>query len=346
MHDVNLVNPGGLGKFLGYITGIRDRLVVFLFDIRIDGYGEVLQGSRDSCIEFRQINDGQGCLVTAGRAGRLDDEVINDLLAQFDCRNGCVRGQPAQPVRVVPAGARFGFFRSDQVICVRCDRDGCFRIGHQAGVEADDIKLDAGIGECLGDLRNGHGDAGMLLVMAVAGDRAAAVIPQDEHIAVSREVLGTEPDEVSQVARIGHDPVIQRGQPGNLPAGHDLVPLVDLVGDDGVIPFPRPAGFNNDIHVVSLVGIQHFVQVRSGHTVIGFQVRSAHVNHDGYGILAVAFQLRELIPHAADRSRVDLLGVNLGIGRNRRVVPVEHIAGGLGRSRGLHCRCRSRSHGC
>ena len=48
------------------------------------------------------------------------------------------------------------------------------------------------------------------------------------------------------------------------------------------------AGLHDHVHLVGDGGLHHFTEVAGAHAVLGLQIRAAHVDHDGDGVLSVA----------------------------------------------------------
>ena len=52
--------------------------------------------------------------------------------------------------------------------------------------------------------------------------------------------------------------------------------------------------------------IQHLIEIGCCHTVVGLKVGTAHVNQDGYLVVSVSEQLRELLTRTAGYLRADI----------------------------------------
>ena len=114
------------------------------------------------------------------------------------------------------------------------------------------------------------------------------MIPEDEDVPVGREVGGAVLDEGGQVVRVRHVGGAEVVHQAAQAPGLDLIDLVHGAGDDVVLPGPAAAGLHDHVHLIGDGGLDHFAQVAGAHAVLGFQVRAAHVDHDGDGVLAVA----------------------------------------------------------
>ena len=205
MNQVNLIQLVGLSEFTGSTSGIGYIAVVVIGNIAVDLLCKGAHRARNGILEFRQIDQGQCVLVgTACALLSLCAEVIDDQLADFKRAHGAVGSELCQPVRVIPACARLGLFRSQQIVAVRFHRNRGFHICHQTCVKADDIKLDAACLEGSLDSVHRHGAVGIKFIIAVAGNGSSAMIPEDKDVAVCRIVRGAIADEFSQGGRIGH----------------------------------------------------------------------------------------------------------------------------------------------
>ena len=151
------------------------------------------------------------------------------------------------------------------------------------------------------------------------------MIPQDQHVAVRREVLCRPLDEASERRRIGHGTVTGVIHKAFEVTIGDLIDLVDAAADDIVPPLLAAAGEYDKIHLVRHVGVQHLLQIVGSHSAIGLQVRTAHVDHDSHSVFAVAKDLRELISGFRSDLSVELSYVGIrvpSVGRLRRVLVV------------------------
>ena len=139
-------------------------------------------------------------------------EVVNDRPAKICRGNGGIRPQPIEEAGPRPAVARLGLLGGNEVVCHGLHGPGALDRGHEAGIKAHHVKRHAarlyGVAE-LGK-REGGG-IGVVLVIAKTADGAAAVVPEDEDVAVCRALLGRPRAEVRNLALVEH-----RGFPGVL----------------------------------------------------------------------------------------------------------------------------------
>ena len=221
----------------------------------------------------------------------MGDEVIHDPLAEGKRRCGGISAEKGNPVGIIPADTRFRFFGSEQVVTILGCHLGCFHRCHQAGVKPDHIKGDAALCQCLVNTVERHGSGALeLLVIPIPCDGAAAVIPQDQHVAVRGIVLCTETDKLRECGRCDHrlvtDVVVEQTE---LTAVFNFINLVGSAADKIILPLGTAAGIDNDVYIVSDLGICHFLKILRCHGVIGLQVSTTHEHHDGDRIGTVAF---------------------------------------------------------
>ena len=289
---------------------------------------ELGQSRRDGPLEFRKVDHGKGRLravpVIVHLALRLRGEVVKDPLAEFQRRGRRVGVQVRQPVGVVPAGAGLGLLRGDEVVGVRFDRDRVLESRHQAGVESDEVEFHAAGFERFGHFVGGHRIARVEFIAAIAGNAAAAMVPENEHVAVRRSLFRRELDERSERFRFGHSSTFQRlealqttgcGTPAfDVPAAHDIV-----------LPAPGTAGLDDDVQVLVVeVGVKDLVEVHGRHTGLGLEVRADDVKHQRDFVLAVALEARELGTGSAVHVRVHHGLIRVG---GRRTVAVGRVIG-------------------
>ena len=190
-----------------------------------------------------------------------------------------------------------------------------FRSCHEAGVEADDIEFDAAVFQRLADADKIHRAAvAELFVISVAGDRAAAVIPEIKDVAVCRECFCTILNELRKSCRISHCLVAHISNKRLKPAILDAVNLVDAVADTACAPLLASAGIDDDIDVITVSCGSHLTEVRGCHAALGFKVCTAEIDHHRDGILIVAENLGVFLTRAGSncivivfRSRCDIL---------------------------------------
>ena len=124
------------------------------------------------------------------------------------------------------------------------------------------------------------------------------MIPQDQFIAVSREVFGTELDVTRQVIGIRHGAGACVFDQALYTAAHHLIDLIDFAADDIIAPALAAARIDKEIYLTSEIGRDHFLQVRSSHAASGLQIRPAEVDHDRDGVFSVALNGRKLLSRA------------------------------------------------
>ena len=169
------------------------------------------------------------------------------------------------------------------------------------------------------------------------------MVPENQEVTVCRIVCGTPFDEIGQGCRIGHcllaDVLVERHDTAvrNQPA------LIGGICHDRVLPASCTAGFHDNIYLVGMGRIQHLIEIGCCHTVVGLKVGTAHVNQDGYLVVSVSEQLRELLTRAAGYLGADIAEVGILICRGGRV-PVSDACGGTLCSR-IRIRICSRSCG-
>ena len=207
---VHLVDPALAGELTGVGPGVRYLLIVVALDQVGGGGGEVPKGLRHGARHLGKIHHAQGHLSVGLGPLAGGDEGVHDGLSDALRGNGGVLRQLGEPVGVVPAGARLRFLGGDHVVRIVVADHGGLQRGHEAGVEADPVEDAAALLQGRLDLRQGHGVRGdaeaaaLLLVVAVAGEGAAAVIPEDQDVPIRREVLLAVLDEGRQIVRVRH----------------------------------------------------------------------------------------------------------------------------------------------
>ena len=297
MDQVDLVDAGAPGKFLAAASGSGHRLVFSAADLLTGISREIRQLLRKGLGELRQVGDRKGGGLARTLLGALGGEVVGDLLADLQGLQGWIRGKAGQPVGVVPADARLGLFAADQVVGVIAQHESGLRGRHQTGVKADEVVFDPGVFEGRVDAGQGHGTAaGIFLIVAVAADRAAAVIPEDQGCPVGREVLGAPFDEGGKGPCLGHGVGAGVVDQAFDIAVLDLPDLVLAAADGAVSPAFAAARVNDQIDILADGGADHLVQVTGRHGGSGFQIGAAHVDQDGVGVSAVALDRRILGP--------------------------------------------------
>ena len=135
------------------------------------------------------------------------------------------------------------------------------------------------------------------------------MIPEDEIISVCWEVLSTVLNKPGKIGRIRHCPGSGIGHEAAESAVSDLIYLILCAADDLVVPFGAASGIDDDVKLVRMFGIDHFHQIGGGHSVFGLQIRSAHIDHDGNGVLTVSNDLCSFRAGALRDARVQFANV-------------------------------------
>ena len=210
----------------------------------------------------------------------MSREVVNDRPAKICRGNGGIRPQPSEEAGPRPAVARLGLLGGNEVVCHGLHGPSALDRGHEAGIKAHHVKRHAarlyGVAE-LGK-REGGG-IGVVLVVAEAADGAAAVVPEDEEVAVRGVLFGSPRAEVRDLALVEHralsgvldeaclaileDPPLARGGVGLRREG----------------PLGRTARLQDHVHVVAEVRLEHLLDVGGCRAVAGLEVRPTHVDH-------------------------------------------------------------------
>ena len=236
----------------------------------------------DQIIHCRQVEDAHAEIIIrvfaqAGFHVRIRNRNADALRVK-----GWIFAQRIQP-RIIPAERRLQFFAGDHEISVILHVRSRFVGCHQAGVEADEIQMKIGIGLCkvvqrVVDFVNCQPIVIRCFVEADAARRSAAVIPEDQHVAIGG-VGGSRPSQVilQRVLRAHALPC------ADFNVGKIVVrnrKAVDVVRTQAaVVPLARAACLHDDCHVVRNVRRAHLVQVV--HTVT-LQIRAAHVHQDSH----------------------------------------------------------------
>ena len=146
----------------------------------------------DELVNLREVDHRQRdeALVATVDGGQV---AVADGAAQVQAVGRGVLGQIVNDRLVLPAVAGLALLRGVHVVRVRGQDVGRLERAHQAGVEADEVKLlpHEGEGACERgvELAQGERVVAVALVKTDAGDGAAAVVPQNEAHVVSGVVL-------------------------------------------------------------------------------------------------------------------------------------------------------------
>ena len=299
------------GKFTASVPCCRHGLEILALKLFRQPLPKACQAPEHAVVQLGQVNQGKGGLRPGIRAGRSHGEIVKDLPAKFQGIGRRVVVQKLQPVGIVPAGARLGFLAGDHVIRIGFHGDRGLQSRHQAGVEADKIKLQSALLQCGGNLAHIHGIVRIYLVVSVSADRSAAVIPEDQHVAVCGSRLLRVLDKVGQSLLVGH----RLGLHGIVqlkPPARQLPALQLARGDNAVSPSSAAACLDQDIDPAVIdLRVKHFVEVGGRHAVLALQVRSDHIDHQRDSVPALAFQFRILGPRAFRHGIIDLRVVRI-----------------------------------
>ena len=324
--EVDLVEAIRCGKLFRRAAGIRDIHVVVGGQGRLEVVAELRQSRRDGPLQLREVDHGKGRLravpIIVHLALGLRGEVVKDAFADLKRRGRGIGVQVRQPVCVVPAGAGLGLLRGDEVVGVGLDRDRVLEGRHQAGVESDEVEFHAAGFERLGHFVGGHRVVRVDFIATIAGDTAATVVPEDEHVAVRRSLFRRELDERGEGLRFGHRGALQRFKA--LQAAGRGAPPLDVPGThDIVLPAPGTAGLDDDVQVlVTEVRMEDLIEVHRGHPGLGLEVGTDDVEHQRDFVLAVALEARELGTSSAVHVRVHHGLIRVG---GRRTVAVGRV---------------------
>ena len=126
--------------------------------------------------------------------------MLADLLLTFPAFKGLGYGF------VVPASRGYDFLGGYHIFGVVLYHSRCFDRSHKAGVEAYDVKFIFELGALQRGFKLGESEGvkAVVLVKAYALCRAAAVIPQNEHIVLGRIFFLSPFEKVSERIRFTH----------------------------------------------------------------------------------------------------------------------------------------------
>ena len=230
MGQVHLADLAGPGKLPGPAPGVGNSLELLALEKLDRGLGKVRQRFRQGGLQLRQVHHGQGGGLAPAFLRANLHKAVHDVPPDLDGGHGGVLAEGGEPVGVVPAHARLRLLRSDEIVGAGGHGQGRLHRGHQAGVKADKVEFHPSGPEGGVQPRQVHGPAGgELLVVAVAADRAASVVPEDQLIPAGRVVGGAPLDVSGQGVRVRHGGAAQvLFQAGQL-AVPDLPDLIDII---------------------------------------------------------------------------------------------------------------------
>ena len=257
----------------------------------------VLERRRDG-LDLREIDRRQRCRAGSAHVRALVVVRLADDGAQVGARRAGMARQPGRPLRVIPARARLGLFGGDHVACIRREDFGGFKRGHQARVEADDVKLRAARLHRVAHLgqRERVGLAGacvrIQVVEAHARDRASTVVPDDQHVMIGGVLLHAPVEEVGERRGDGH-----RGGRHLFDLRHVAVfhlVALEVAGTHRIVlPFLGAASLDDVVDVVAQFGLRELDEVASGQATAhagrgALEIRAAHVHEHGPGVVGVS----------------------------------------------------------
>ena len=289
MNEIDLVQLVLRRKLAAVCPRVRNDPVVIAVHELACCSGKRRQSGRHRSGELRKIRNGQRGLI--GRRILVADrhKIINDILADLDGIHGGVLRQLGQPIRIIPTDARLSFLRRDQIIRIGLGCYGRLDRCHEASVKADEIKTTPGLIQRIAELVERHcALCAIQLIVTIARERAAAMIPHDERIPIRRERFLTVPDEIRECRGVGHGALADVFVKPLQPIACDLIALVRGIADHAVHPFFAAARFHDQIDLIGDLGLQHLVQVVCRHAVIGLEIRAAHVDHNRKHVSAAA----------------------------------------------------------
>ena len=267
-------------------------------------------------LQLREIHHGERGLLPVTSPVTYVDEIIHDLLPDLDGGQGGILSKRRQPVGVIPANARLRLLGGDQIIRIIRQHQGIFQRGHQTRVESNEIILDARILQRRVDTSQAHGATRCILfVIAITGQGTAAVIPEDQHVAVGRIILCTILNKLCQGRGLRHGITAHVFLEADQLAALDLIDLILVIADNVIRPFLTSAGVNDEVYVTAKVRLHHLLDVRSRHAVLGFQIRAAKIHHERDHVLAVPKDRRILFPGACRHLRVQGCGGRAPVAR-------------------------------
>ena len=218
----------------------------------------------------------------------------------------CILSERIKPVCVEPAHSGFRLFGRNHVVRVIAQHQRGFRRCHEACVESYKVEFDSALFQSALNAGQRHGTAvPVLLVVAVAAYRTAAVIPQDQLVPVCREVLRGPLDVTREVVRVRHSSRARVLNKALHAAFHNLIDLIHSAADDRIAPAAAAAGVNKQIDLLPKISGYHLLQVRGSHTASGFQIRAAQIDHDSHSVVSAALDLREFLSRSGRHFRIN-----------------------------------------
>ena len=191
--------------------------------------------------------------------------------------------QALQPFLIVAPQSRQGFLRGHQIVCIRCNCLGGFQACHQAGIHHHQAEMDPSVFQRALQPLQTHHRIFVQFVHDQAARAAAAVIPEIQHVMLSRIVFCAPADKIRECRMLCHAGkllLVHEGKAVFVPAPA-LESVHGNVNADDVLRLPalRAAGLNQ--HVDSVDGHRpgDHLKVRCGHAVHALQIRSAEIDH-------------------------------------------------------------------
>ena len=158
-------------------------------------------------VELRKVGHRERRLAASAHL----DVIVDDLLANVERIHRGIVGKRGEPIGIIPARARFYRLGRDQIIAILLGNQRGFQRRHQARVKADDVELDPAFFERGVDFVQAHATVREQFVISKPGQRAAAVIPENKHVAIRRIFTRAELDEIRQRVRVYHGALANLG---------------------------------------------------------------------------------------------------------------------------------------
>ena len=236
-------------------------------------------------LHFAQIQHGKGVglalVLLLDHLAVEREAAVHHLLRGFQ---GSRVFNAAQPSVVQAELAVLG---SDVVLRIGGHGIGKFRRSHQTGMHGDQIDAlfsEYAAAQCLDHLLRRQIVFPMEIIAADAVQRSAAVIPQHQVVGFGRVLFRAQVQEGGQGFRLSHvglRKLLRHKQGTPLALAH--VHHGQGLGAQPGIPFSAAAAKDNDVDLVLVeAGGVHLGNHPASGSGLQFQVRSAHVDHDGH----------------------------------------------------------------
>ena len=191
------VGAGGRNGNIGIVLRILANRFLFVLKERVQ-----LVARRRHISQVEQGQCGHRILLAVLRYGVVGVKACDHTGTEVLRVHAGVHCQLGEAEGVVPAESALRLLGSQEIIRVRLELVSQVEILHEAGVKTDQVKSDAAVFDGFHDLTGGHGAGavGSLVdpFLSKAVSESAAVIPQDEHIAVGGIVFLGPANEVAE----------------------------------------------------------------------------------------------------------------------------------------------------